>query len=62
MARANQALVMIGMRQAEAPFRQSGGFTIRPDIARSSLQHHRDEEKALRRPRALEIPLTRKLA
>ena len=21
------------MRQAEAPFRQSGGFTIRPDIA-----------------------------
>src|SRR6266566_1538886 len=22
-----------GMRQAEAPFRQSGGFTIRPDIA-----------------------------
>jgi hypothetical protein len=22
-----------GMRQAEAPFRQSGGFTIHPDIA-----------------------------
>jgi hypothetical protein len=22
-----------GVRQAEAPFRQSGGFTIRPDIA-----------------------------
>src|SRR6478752_8574134 len=27
------------MRQAEAPFRQSGGFTIRPDIAAQSLPH-----------------------
>ena len=26
-----------GMRQAEAPFRQSGGFTIRPDIAGGKL-------------------------
>jgi hypothetical protein len=25
------------MRQAEAPFRQSGGFTIRPDIAGRKL-------------------------
>src|SRR5881394_3929909 len=39
-----------GMRQAEAPFRQSGGFTIRPDIAASSLQHRGRQEKALRRP------------
>jgi hypothetical protein len=31
--RANQALVKTGMRQAEAPFRQSSGFTIRLDIA-----------------------------
>src|SRR5260370_15323475 len=29
----NQALVGSELRQAEAPFRQSGGFTIRPDIA-----------------------------
>src|SRR5216684_5805890 len=44
----NSGLGRGGMRQAEAPFRQSGGFTIRPDIAASSLQHHRGEEKALR--------------
>src|SRR5260370_40055279 len=37
-----------GMRQAEAPFRQSGGFTIRPDIAARRLPHRRGEEKAPR--------------
>jgi hypothetical protein len=31
--RTNQADVMKVLRQAEAPFRQSGGLTIRPDIA-----------------------------
>src|SRR6202521_189647 len=44
------------MRQAEAPFRQSGGFAIRPDIAISSLQHRQRQEKALRRPSGVANP------
>lgn len=36
----------MGMREAEAPFRRSGGLTIHPDIAIMSLQHCRGEEKA----------------
>src|SRR6266404_5310357 len=48
--RAQSGLGRDGKRQAEAPFRQSGGFTIRQDIAASSLQHRGRQEKALRRP------------
>src|ERR1700736_4273464 len=33
------------MRQAEAPFRWSGGLTIGPDIATSSLQYREAEAK-----------------
>ena len=36
------------MRRAEAPFRRSGGLTIRPDVAGRKLQHCRCGAKGLR--------------